>query len=320
MIRLKIRQTQYFLYRWELISAKVLYFRIAPQAFLQVYFNPACFLICKLDIICLILKKIRIMNRILHNAFIITAFIAIMFTSCKKESKNGSIVIEFTHSVGESAFYKDSLMYVNAAGNHYEVNELQYFISGIKLLKADGETVTITADSGIHYIDIDIPGSLVWKIKQEIPVSEYTSVSFTFGITEAMNKTGLFVNPPERDMFWPDIMGGGYHYMKMNGQWRDTLNQLSPFNFHIGVGMTDGMGGMGFVQNYFTVVIPNSAVNFNVDADQRLTLNMDIASWFDTPHLWDWNVTGGQIMQKQSAMRMACENGADAFSCVWKVE
>jgi len=201
------------------------------------------------------------------------------------------------------------------------VNELQYFISDIILHKPDGGEIAITADSGIHYVDIDIPGSLIWKFDQKIPKVSYTSVSFTFGINETKNKTGLFVNPPERDMFWPDIMGGGYHYMKMNGQWMDTLNQRSPFNFHIGVGMPDGgMGGMGFVQNYFTVQIPNSGANLTTESDQKLILNMDIASWFETPIIWDWNVTGGQIMQNQALMHMACENGTDVFSCTWKRE
>lgn len=258
------------------------------------------------------------MNSLRNYILVLATLLPIVFTSCRKENKNTVLAIEFTHSIGNKAFVKDSLQYVNAAGNRYEVNELQYFISDIVLLKKDGEYVAITADSGIHYVDIDIPGSLTWNIVQAIPTGDYTSVSFTFGINEAKNKTGLFVNPPERDMFWPDLMGGGYHYMKMNGHWVDTLNQLTPFNFHIGVGMMDGgIAGMGFVQNYFTVRVPISGFKPTSGANQKLILNMDIASWFETPNLWDWNIIGGQIMQNQASMRMACENGADAFSCKW---
>jgi len=246
----------------------------------------------------------------------IIAVVIILATShfgCRKEDKLTKISIEFTHSVGNKVFIKDSLQYINAAGNHYEVNDLQYFVSEIILHKSDGEAITITTDNAIHYVDIDIPGTISWNIGQAIPTGDYTSVSFTFGLNEAKNKTGLFVNPPERDMFWPDAMGGGYHYMKMNGQWVDTLNQLTPFNFHLGIGMMD----IAFVQNFFTVQIPNSGVNLTAGGDHKLILNMDIASWFETPNLWDWNVIGGQIMQKQWAMKMACENGADAFTCKW---
>lgn len=241
--------------------------------------------------------------------------LSISLGSCRKEDKTTNLSIGFTHTVGLNALVKDSLLYVNAAGNQYVVNELQYFISDIILHKSDGETVAITEDNGIHYVDIDIPGTLTWNIDLEIPSGEYSSVSFIFGINEARNKPGLFVNPPERDMFWPDAMGGGYHYMKMNGLWLDINQQITPFNFHLGIGMTDGV--MGFVQNYFTVQVPNSGVNLTSDTDYKLILNMDIASWFETPNLWNWNNIGGQIMQKQWAMELACENGADAFSCTW---
>jgi hypothetical protein len=261
------------------------------------------------------------MNRFAHYRFIAILIFSISFISCRKEDKTTTITVGFTHSVGSLAFLKDSLQYMNAAGNAYEVNDLQYFISDIVLHKSDGEIVTIAVENGIHYVDIDLPGTLTWNLVQDIPTGDYTSVSFTFGINEAKNKTGLFVNPPERDMFWPDAMGGGYHYMKMNGQWLDTLNQLTPFNFHLGIGMMgDEMSGMGFVQNYFTVQVPNSGVNLTADATNKLIINMDIASWFETPDLWDWNTIGGQIMQKQWAMEMACANGADAFSCAWSAK
>jgi hypothetical protein len=269
------------------------------------------------------------MNHKRINVFAIFIVLASVLSGCRKDDNNtpgpetdkASVMISFTHSVGNMDFIKDSLRYNNTAGNHYEVNDLQYFISDIILHKQDGGDVMITADNGIHYVDIDLSGTLLWNVAQEIPTGEYSSVSFTFGINESKNKTGLFVNPPERDMFWPEPMGGGYHYMKMNGQWVDTLNNLTPFNFHLGIGMMDnGMGGMDYIQNYFTVQVPNSAVTMQSGHVYKLGLKMNIASWFDTPNVWDWNVTGGQIMQKQWAMHMACENGVDAFSCLWSVE
>ena len=36
-------------------------------------------------------------------------------------------------------------------------------------------------------------------------------------------------------MFWPEMLGGGYHYMKMNMIWSDT-SALNPFNMHLGIG------------------------------------------------------------------------------------
>ena len=254
-----------------------------------------------------------------HFGFIWALFPGIMFTACRKEASNAHFSVEFTHSVGNKVFIKDSLYYINAAGNPYEVNELQYFISDIILHASDGKDVAIIADRGVHYLDIDIPASLRWNFDQVIPAGNYDSVSFTFGINKEQNKTGFFVNPPERDMFWPDMMGGGYHYLKMNGRWADQQNQLNPFNFHLGIGMVDdGMGMRTFIQNYFKVKIPNSAVNLTSGTIHLLTVNMDIARWFETPNLWNWNVIGGMIMNNQAAMHMVHENGGDVFSCTWR--
>ena len=235
---------------------------------------------------------------------------AILFISCKKD-KTAAVAPQFVfkHVVGSQTLQQANMEYTNLAGNLYEVDQLQYFISDIQFKKSDGQTVSILADQAIHYIDLDIPSTLSWNPADEMPVADYQSVTFVFGINEAKNKTGLFVNPPERDMFWPDMMGGGYHYMKMNGKWKAGGDTIKAFNLHLGIGMNDA--GTEFYQNYFTVTLPlniHSGTLLNV-----FTITMDIEKWFEAPNLWDWNIMGGQIMQNQDAMRKACENGANAF-------
>lgn len=215
----------------------------------------------------------------------------------------------FKHNVNGYELQKGKMMYTNLAGNLYQVDELQYFISEITLKTADGQILPVTADNGIHYIDIDIPSTLEWKPSDYLPVTWYESITFVVGINEAKNKTGLFVNPPERDMFWPDMMGGGYHYIKMNGKWKATGDTVKPFNMHLGIGMKPGE--MTKYQNYFTVTLP-----LNIQAgtlSNTYTITMDIEKWFATPNLWDWNIIGGQIMQNQDAMHKATENGTNAF-------
>ena len=238
------------------------------------------------------------------------ASILLLSVSCEKdEVKPVSAKFTFEHDINGSPLQRGVMDYTNKAGNIYQVDELQYFISEITLKTADGQLIPITSDSSIHYIDLDIPSTLTWSPSVLIPVTEYESISFTFGINEAKNKTGLFVNPPERDMFWPDMMGGGYHYMKMNGKWLAEGDTIKPFNFHLGIGMN--MAGTVFYQNYFSVTLP-----LNISTGSLLnefTITMNIEKWFEAPNVWDWNVIGGQIMMNQMAMRKASENGANAF-------
>jgi hypothetical protein len=244
----------------------------------------------------------------------------ILASSCRKDDEGGKINFTFEHRVVGNMLVKDSLEYVNAAGNLYEVNELQYFISDIYLWQS-GSKVPISADSGVHYVDIDIPSTLSWFPDQVLPAGKYDSISFIIGLNEAKNVPGYFVNPPERDMFWPDMMGGGYHYMKMNGKWKTPQGDINPFNLHLGVGMTtDTLGNDVLIPNYLTITMPLvDCVVHDTQLSRTLTFSMEINSWFETPTQWDWNIIGGQIMQNQDAMHTAAKNGLDAFTVTYQV-
>lgn len=236
--------------------------------------------------------------------------IVILMASCGKEvDKPVAPQFIFKHNVNGFELQKGVMNYTNHSGNLYQVDELQYFISEITLNTTAGNSIPITTDNAIHYVDINIPSTLEWNPKTRLPVTDYSSITFVFGINEAKNKTGLFVNPPERDMFWPDMMGGGFHLMKMNGEWKADGDTIKPFNFHIGTGMNET--GTVFYQNYFTVTLP---LNIHTGTLSNVfTITMNIEKWFEAPNVWNWNVTGGQIMQNQDAMHKACENGANAF-------
>ena len=164
-------------------------------------------------------------------------------------------------------------MYRNAAGNLYEVNDVQFFISHVRLESSSGEMVEIADNQGIHYTDIRIPGTLSWSIADELPAEEYKSITFVFGLEGAQNSTGFFPNPPENNMSWPDVLGGGYHYMKINGRWIDGSGVRQPFNLHSGKIATDN----GFADNTFTVTLPLSqfAVGKNSSADLTLQMNVN---------------------------------------------
>ncbi len=248
---------------------------------------------------------------------LLLAVIALFALSCAKERlKKVAPQFIFKHEVNGFELQTGVMNYTNLAGNLYQVDELQYFISEVTLNTADGQELLISSDNGIHYIDAATPSTLTWNPQDYLPVTDYASISFVFGINETKNKTGLFVNPPERDMFWPDLMGGGYHYMKMNGKWKATGDTTKAFNFHLGIGLKAGETTM--YQNYFKVTLP-----LNIHAgtlSNTYTITMNIEKWFESPNLWNWNVIGGQIMQNQVAMRKATENGANAFSVSHKGE
>ena len=109
--------------------------------------------------------------------------------------------------------------------------------------------------------------------------------------------------------------------MKMNGKWTDINAQINMFNYHLGIGQTYDTTGLvtGFVQNYFKVsvylpVYSSFIIEINPNDTTHLTINMNVNSWFTTPHTWNFNYMPAMMMQNQEAIKTACENGFDVFS------
>lgn len=270
------------------------------------------------------------MKKVLLTGFLLSL---ILFYSCdngkespvEPELQTGHITLTFEHFVDSKPLQKDQMIYANAAGNPYEINEVMYFISNLTLFKSDGTEILIDDWKDIHYVDIDIPTTLIWKVYDDIPFGEYDSVTFVFGIPGEKNESFMFVNPPEDKMMWPDILGGGYHYMMINGRWRDENDKIKLFNFHMGIGQLykgnvinyDSI--YAYVQNYFTVSLPGSSFILEPGETKTINIGMNIESWFETPHNFDFNYWGGDIMEKQPAMQMAKENGFDVFEIMGSI-
>ena len=245
-------------------------------------------------------------------------FAFLIFNACKndKEESYGKLQFNFTFNVNGAILKTDTFQYTNAAGNRYLVDNIQYFVSNIVLNKSDGSTFRLTKDGVIKYVDSDIPTSLNWLVADDIPSTVYNSISFTFGIKSNQNKSNMFVNPPENNMWWPEMLGGGYHLMKLNGKWLSPIQIPGiPFNIHLGIGRDVDLitGDTIFKDNSFDVTL--NLGSLNVQKDTRiLNISMNIDSWFKTPNIYDFDVDGGAIMENQMLMNKIKENGFDVFS------
>jgi len=109
-------------------------------------------------------------------------------------------------------------------------------------------------------------------------------------------------------MFWPDYLGGGYHYMKTNILYLDKDNNINAFNCHIGRGQIYNSKNkpIKYIDNDFRIKIPIKRV------DNFAVINLDISTIFDYPNAVLFSDYGG-IMNNQKAMKMFCENIKAAF-------
>ena len=230
-----------------------------------------------------------------------------MLVACTKPKSQGDLTLNVGYSINGKPLITDTLCYINEAGNEFMITEIQWFLSQIEL--QDEQGVWIPMEPRIFYIDTNIPESQTYRISS-IPTGKYKTLRFTFGLDEEDNRTGLFSDPPESHMFWPEPLGGGYHYMKLNGKYLDENEELAPLNIHLGIGQNESH--TEFYQNYFSVEIP---IDFAIleNAENQLNLTMIIDNWFRNPNLYDFNEYGSAIMQNQAAQQALKENGNDVF-------
>ena len=236
-------------------------------------------------------------------AFILTLVLAA--TACSDPV--GSLTLTASHEVDGTPLITDALRYANEAGNPYLVNEVQWFISNLELEDCGGNRVMLAET---WYIDTNLPETQTLRIS-EIPAACYHLMRFTFGLNDADNLSGRFNNPPESNMFWPDELGGGYHYMKLNGKYQNADNLLAPLAIHLGRGQNSEL--TEFYDNSFTVELPIDLAVYD-GQDYPLGLVMNINQWFRDPVVYDFNTYGSAIMQNQQAQQALKTNGNNVFS------
>jgi len=240
------------------------------------------------------------------NLVVVLILLTSVVSSCKKDEAKPddtkppiASYLRFNHEVDGTEVEYDTLKYINAFGNTFSIETIRYFISNVEFVKANGEVVAI--DSAI-YIDPRNPGYESKTYTSALPNGTYTEMRFTFGLDSAMNQTGAFPNFPETAMEWPMMMGGGYHYMKLEGKYLDD-DSYNHFNFH--TGPLDGN------KNYFQVAIP---INLIVDDGSfDLTLTMEIQNWFKNPYTFDLTSISSGMMGNQNNQEIVKNNGHDVF-------
>ncbi|MCC7109327.1 MAG: hypothetical protein IT382_08575 [Deltaproteobacteria bacterium] len=218
----------------------------------------------------------------------------------------GPVSLHVVHRVDGAALEltDNGTPYTNAAGNQYQLSRLMYFVTDVTVTMADDSTLIAP---GPHYIDQDDVASQTWQVGADVAPGALKSVSFTMGIPASQNTTGSLPNPPESLMEWPDSMGGGYHYMKLEGRYLNTAGELANLRAH--TGPTDG-------SDYSFRVTLDATGRSIPEGGATLDVVMNIDEWFKNPHTWDFNsyfqIAG--IMDDATKQQELKENGADVFT------
>ena len=237
------------------------------------------------------------MNKILLTLTVI----AIIFTSCEKDKPIATdITINFTHTVDGSDLIANSMIYTNEAGENYDVQTLKYLISNITLHDDLGYTVL----KDIHFIDISDESTFSFTY-DNVPNNNYHAISYTMGLDTVKNISNKYVNEDfHSEMFWPEPNGGGYHYMKLEGDFNDSL---SGYGTHTG-------GTMGGDYSFNNV----NDISLTVDDDLgnvSINIDMELNNWYQTPNQIEFSSYGmGIMMNMMMQMNIQMNGTTDVFS------
>ncbi len=243
---------------------------------------------------------------------ILLAIVTVALIGCKKDDDKSAtpatvytqLKLNLLHMVDTSAVELDTIKYTNAAGNSYSVSRLRYIISDIYAHKgADSTLLKLT-----HFVDVSDSATFSGISLSQLANGSFDKLSFIFGLDTVKNVTGYFVNPPESTMAWPTPMGGGYHYMQLEGKY-DSASVTKNYNTHTGPTMGNPY--------HFYVSLPSSSFTAS-GSTLNVNLTMNISNWYKTPNTYDFNTFGDRIMANPTAQTQLQQNGSDVFSVVIK--
>lgn len=238
---------------------------------------------------------------------LLIAVIVITMNSCDDDDSvatSGNILFDFTHNWdGDNVTADDFniIQFTNADGDAVGVSKLRYLISNISLHKTDGSAISIDG-----YLLVDLSTQATTAFVSNIPFDTYTSISFTFGFDETDNIDGFYNDLNSVSWNWPEMLGGGYHFMQLEGKYLDAAVE-NPFAYHMGTArLSPGV----FEANHFEVFING----FTNTSDASIEIKMNIAEWFKNPYTWDLETYNIDLMMNYDAQILMNQNGGSVFS------
>jgi len=198
----------------------------------------------------------------------------------------------------------ETTLFTNANGEQLDISRLSYLIPNVTFTDADGNAFTAG-----HYNLVDVREGTGFSYQPDLnfPAGTYT-VSFRFGFNDEDNVSGAYVDLSSVSWDVPEPMGGGYHYMQMDGTYINTEGEVMPYNFHTIRAVVPDMPNppIELTDTSFEVVLGQYNLQLN---NGIIEVQMDVSEWFKNPNQWDLNELDTPLMPNYDAQIMMMENG-----------
>ena len=200
----------------------------------------------------------------------------------------GKLRIAFDNRLGASDLNLRTGSYQNAAGEAFSITKFNYFVSNIRLRKADGSEYVVPQDSSYFLIQEEKPVSQTITLSN-IPVGDYTSLTFMVGVdslrslADISKRTGVLDPGLNDGMYWE--WNSGYIFMKLEGQSASApAPQNNTFFYHVG-GFGGGYNGKKTINNLRTVTLSfnNDVAKVQAASTPTVQLTTDALTVFNGP-------------------------------------
>ena len=218
-----------------------------------------------------------------------------------------SITFQFSHS-WDGAKLDDSDLatttFTNEFGNELLINRLRYVISDIQLTHENGGTIEL---DDYQLVNVGVEESLTFTTSANIVAGNYSQVTFRFGFNQEDNIDGAYQDLTTAGFDVPLTLGGGYHYMQMDGTFIDSLQFTQPYNYHA-IEAYDASDPNDILNEDTSINI--SVGEVLVGSNTRIQINMEVSEWFKNPNEWNLNELSTNLMGNFDAQILMNQNGS----------
>jgi len=196
----------------------------------------------------------------------------------------GTLTLHFDNVVGDADLKLNTANtpYTNSKGEVYKMTSLTYYVSNVKVKKADGtiynDEVKSDGSAGYYLIDeADVESQDV--ILKNVPQGDYTEVTFTIGVDASQVDQGAQTGAldPAKGFFWS--WNSGYIFMALEGVAPVSTQTDHVFQYHVG-GYKDDANS---VNNIKTITL-----SFNGDsAPVKEGHEPEVHLLYDVNKFWD---------------------------------
>lgn len=249
------------------------------------------------------------MKKIIFTLLIILTALSCTDSEETIESKN--ITLNFSHTwdgvpITNADF--NTFKFTTKNGEQLKIERLRYVISDVTLETSNGEFIVINAH---NLVDVTNNKNLTFAPTAPILTGSYSNMSFIFGFKNEKNISAAYEDLNTAIFGVPEMLGGGYHYMQLDGKFKNESDETIGYNFHA-IRAVDASGDTPtFPKDTFIKV---NLGPVSISDNTTFNIEMNIAEWFKNPHTWNLNQLHQTLMPNTNAQIMMFDNGQSVFN------